>query len=233
MTRFERICIPGCTSDAPVANTRATTVEGQGPAWRQGLNWLGLVALVWGLPAACASAACPVSVTAQQSLPAYEICPLPQLPAVFAEPELAALFAGLDPGQSLDVTPAFLRVATPWPYLDIRGPGANSSGGMPNEPRAVFLLRANHPAVSGPLLIVAPAQLQHQLRAAADGGLPRDSWHIAQGPFAPTFYGRVQRSQALVDFVAFPRADPAASGPVSADQRATYLNQIVDFFVSE
>ena len=225
-------------TDGTSDDTVFDTVDRRNTLGRHGLNrprltWMWLFALSWALPAACVSAACRPVLSTQISLPAYESCALSQVPALFAEPELAALYAGLAPGQSLEVTQAFLRVAAPWPYLDIRGPGANSGGGMPNEPRAVFLLRADHPAVSGPLLIVAPAQLQHQLRATTDGGLPRDSWHIAQGPFAPTFYGRVQRNQALVNFVAFPRADPAASGPVSADQRAAYLNQIVDFFVSE
>ena len=228
MARFERICTPDCTVGDAVDCPPL-----QGTAGRQRLNWLWLIALFATLPTACVTAACRPVVTAQYPPPAYEICPLPGLPAVFAEPELAVLFADLAPGQSLEVTQAFLRVAAPWPYLDIRGPGASGGGGMPNEPRAVFLLRASHPAVSGPLLLVAPARLQHQLRAAVGGGLPRDSWRVVDGPFAPTLYGRLKSGRGPVDIVAFPTTDPAASGPVSAEQRAARIVQIVDFFVSE
>ena len=156
----------------------------------------------------------------------YEICPLADLPPVFAEPELAALFATLKPGQSQEVSRYFLRVAAPWPYLDIRGPGRSGGADMPNEPRAVFLLRPIHPAAAGPLLLVAAAQLQHQLKAATDGGLPRDSWTIAKGPFAPTVYGRLQTGQDLRSFVAHPTKDPADQGVFGPEKRANLTIRI-------
>lgn len=194
---------------------------------------LWLAALFWTLPAPGVSAACRLVDDIQLPPLAYEICRLPQLPPVFSEPELLRLFAGLSPGQSLQVSGLFLRVAAPWPYLDIRGPGAGSGGNMPNPPRAVFLLRADHPAIDGPLLLVAPAGLQHQLRRAADGGLPRDSWRITDGPFAPTLYGRLHRAGSEINFSAQPITDPTASGRVGAAQWAALIDKIVDFFVSE
>ena len=207
----------------------------QGAAQRRTLTavQLWLAALVWVLGASGAVAGCRLIIGAQLPPPAYEICPLSKLPPVFSEPELSKLFAGLAPGQSLQVSGMFLRVAAPWPYLDIRGPGAASGGNMPNPPRAVFLLRADHPAVEGPLLLVAPAGLQHQLRTTPDGGLPRDSWRITDGPFAPTLYGRLHRGGRVVNFSAQPTADSAASGRVGAAQRARLIVKIVDFFVSE
>ena len=160
---------------------------------------------------------------------AYEVCPLDDLPPVFSDPELAALFVNLQPGQSQDVSQNFLRVAAPWPYLDIRGPGNSGGGDMPNEPRAVFLLRSTHPAAPGPLLLVAPAQLRHRLKAATDGGLPHDSWTIAKGPFAPTIYGRWQTGRKLRAFVAHPTKDPAVLGVFGPKKRASLTVQIFDF----
>ena len=114
-----------------------------------------------------------------------------------------------------------------------RGPGATTGGNMPNPPRAVFLLHSRHRAIEGPVLLVAPAGLQHQLQAAPKGGLPRDSWHIDTGPFAPTVYGRLRRGSDRVNFSAQPTVDPMESGRVGAAQRAALIDQIVAVFVSE
>lgn len=202
---------------------------------------LGLAALLSGLTLACVAAgpavSCRVLETEHLSLASYKICVLADLPVVFDEPELAALFAGLAPGQSREVTGNFLRVAAPWPYLDIGGSkGAGGSDGgnpQPNRPHAVFVLRSHHPSVQGPLLLVAPAQLQHHLVAAGADALPRDSWQIRAGPYAPTLYGRLRRDGALVNIIAFPSSDPAASAPVGRDQRSALIDQIVAFFMSE
>ena len=147
------------------------------------------------------------------SLPsvAYEICPLADLPPVFAEPELARLYADLAPGQSQQVSRYFLRLAAPWPYLDIKGSGSSGDGGRPKaeEPRAVFLLHPDSPVLVGPLIIVAPALILHSLTPVADGGLPRDTWTIAEGPYAPTIYGAARPSgggDSPILFAAYPQS---------------------------
>lgn len=161
----------------------------------------------------------------------YDICPLADQPAVFTEPELATLFANLKPGQSQEVSRYFLRVAAPWPYLDISVP--DGGGGRPkaDEPRAVFLLHPDSTVLVGPVLIVAPALILHSLTPVTDGGLPRDTWTIAEGPYAPTVYGAT-RSLTGDDSPLFFRAYPQnRQQRIFSDQdREALVGVLSDYF---
>lgn len=165
--------------------------------------------------------------------PSYDICTLSDLPPVFAEPELADLFAGLAPGQSLEVTDAFLRGTSPWTYLDSDTPGATGGGGRPkrNEPRAVFVLHSDNPVLLGPLVFVSPALILHSLTPVTDGGLPRDTWTIAEGPYAPTVYGRARPATGNhppILFVAYPQGGQRQI--VSDHDRAMLANIFSEYF---
>ena len=135
----------------------------------------------------------------------YAICTLANGPEVLGRSDVRATYDGLPPGRSLNVTESFLRTAERWPYVDVRGPGANISPNMPNPRRAAYLMHAADPAFDGPLLFVAPAQVEHSLGTVAAGQTPPDIWTVTGGPFAPTVYGRIQTGAGeIVDFVAHP-----------------------------
>ena len=135
----------------------------------------------------------------------YEICTLDTGPAAFSHPDLRQLHASLAPGESRDVTDRFLRTDERWPYTDVRGPGANTDPDLPDPFRAAYLMKAADPAFDGPLLFIAPAQIEHSLGAAGAGETPPDVWTVTAGPYAPTVYGRVRtRDGELADFVAHP-----------------------------
>ncbi|NDW44313.1 hypothetical protein [Ruegeria sp. PrR005] len=136
---------------------------------------------------------------------AYEICTLDAGPAAFSHPDLQRLHTLLTPGESRDVTDRFLRTDERWPYTDVRGPGANTNPDLPDPFRAAYLMKAADPAFDGPLLFIAPAQIEHSLGAAAADETPPDVWTVTAGPYAPTVYGRVRtRDGELADFVAHP-----------------------------
>jgi len=170
---------------------------------------------------------------------AYEICPLADLPPVFAEPELAVLYADLAPGQSQEVSSYFLRLAAPWPSLDIGGPGSSGPGSSGDgrrpkaeEPRAVFLLHPDSPVLVGPLIIVAPALLLHSLTPVADGGLPRDTWTIAEGPYAPTVYGAARSSgdgNSPILFAAYPQSGQHRT--FTTQDREALVGALADYFI--
>ena len=139
------------------------------------------------------------------SSPAYEICASGDAPPVLSHPDLQRLHASLAPGESRDVTDRFLRTDEPWPYTDVRGPGANTNPDLPDPFRAAYLTKPDDPAFDGPLLFIAPAQIEHSLGAAGAGETPPDVWTVTAGPYAPTVYGRVRiRGGKLADFVAHP-----------------------------
>ena len=102
----------------------------------------------------------------------YAICPLASGPAVLGRNDLRAVYDGLAPGGSLNVTENFLRTDERWPYVDVRGPGANTSEDMPDPFRAAYLMHAADPAFDGPLLFIAPAQVQHSLGVVGAGETP-------------------------------------------------------------
>lgn len=135
----------------------------------------------------------------------YAICPLASGPAVLGRNDLRVVYDGLVPGDSLNVTENFLRTDERWPYVDVRGPGANTSEDMPDPFRAAYLMHAADPAFDGPLLFIAPAQVQHSLGAVGAGETPPDVWTVTEGPYAPTVYGRIRTGNGeLTDFVAHP-----------------------------
>ncbi len=222
MRRFYRNYDP----DRPPAQRSA-------PRRTLGSALLCLVAALGGLRPADPAAPCAPVDDPQLPPPAYEICSLSALPPVFGEPELALLFAGLAPGQSLEVTEAFLRGSLPWVYLDSDRPGAAGGGGRPkrNEPRAVFVLHSDSPVLLGPVIFVSPALILHSLTPVSDGGLPRDTWTIAEGPYAPTVYGRARpttENGPPILFVAYPQGGQRQI--VSGDDRATLANIFSEYF---
>lgn len=135
----------------------------------------------------------------------YAICPIADKLEILGHSGVRAAYDGLAPGRSLYVTENFMRADERWPYVDVRGPGANTSPNMPNPPRAAYLMHAPDPAFDGPLLFVAPAQIQHSLGAATAGQTPPDVWTVTDGPYAPTVYGRIRTTGGdFTDFVAHP-----------------------------
>ncbi|UWQ93547.1 hypothetical protein K3727_21485 (plasmid) [Rhodobacteraceae bacterium M382] len=135
----------------------------------------------------------------------YVICPLARGPGVLERSDLRAAYDRLPAGNSLNVAEHFLRADQRWPYVDVRGPGANTSPNMPNPPRAAYLMHAADPAFDGPVLFIAPAQVEHSLGPAASGQTPADVWTVTAGPYAPTVYGRIRTAGGdVTDFVAHP-----------------------------
>lgn len=132
----------------------------------------------------------------------HQLCRDGQSQPLLNNAELRAIYQGLAPGASVEITDKFLRSADPLPYLDIYGPGANRGADQPNPPRAVFLMRPSTSALAGPLLFVAPAQITHSLSPSTSGGLADDVWRVVQGPYAPTVYGMTAEGAG---FVAFPQ----------------------------
>lgn len=155
----------------------------------------------------------------------YAICPLASKLEILGHSGVRAAYDGLPPGRSLYVTGNFMRADERWPYVDVRGPGANTSPNMPNPPRAAYLMHASDPVFDGPLLFVAPAQVKHSLGTAKAGETPPDVWTVTAGPYAPTVYGRVRTEGGeLTDFI----AHPTASGTgVFGEAERIELSQII------